>query len=240
MVSRKPGIKILAARVANTSSKGFTLVEILIAMFIFAIILSTIYTSYTGTFRIVDETESQANIYRMARIALDRISEDLASAYMPKEADKLKTGDSDEPRYVFAGEDKEIEGRSADSLRFISRAHIVFGEQDRVSATAEISYYVEENDEGDSFILYRTDRPDFESMDEEATGGLIVCEGLYSASFTYYDSEGEANENWDSTSDELKGKIPQTVSILLEFVNTSDPEKPFKFMTSVALPMGQE
>ncbi|MBW1691930.1 MAG: prepilin-type N-terminal cleavage/methylation domain-containing protein [Deltaproteobacteria bacterium] len=47
---------------------GFTLIEILIAIMIFATLLTTIYTSYTGTFRVIEDTESQAEIYRMARI----------------------------------------------------------------------------------------------------------------------------------------------------------------------------
>ncbi|MBW1614275.1 MAG: prepilin-type N-terminal cleavage/methylation domain-containing protein, partial [Deltaproteobacteria bacterium] len=56
----------------NTNNpSGFTLAEILIAIFLFAVVLTTIYTSYTGTFRVVDETESQAEIYRMARIAME-------------------------------------------------------------------------------------------------------------------------------------------------------------------------
>ncbi len=69
------------SRIRGENSPGFTLLEILIAMFIFAIVLSTIYTSYTGTFRILDETKEQTDIYRMARIALERMHEDLESVY---------------------------------------------------------------------------------------------------------------------------------------------------------------
>ena len=59
------------------NTKGFTLFEILIAIFLFTVVLTTIYASYTGTLRVVDTTESQADVYRMARIALERILEDL-------------------------------------------------------------------------------------------------------------------------------------------------------------------
>ena len=211
-----------------TNPKGFTLLEILIAMFIFAIVLSTIYTSYTGTFRIVNETESQADIYGMARIALERMLEDLESA----------TSESDEDS-AFVGEDTEIKGRNADSLRFISRAHLVFSEQEQASGTAEIAYYVQEDDEGEGFVLYRTDRPAFQEKPEEGTGGLVLCDSLVSVDFTYYDDEGEEHDNWDSTSEEFKDKIPKMVSIKLEFENSADIEAPFSFMTSVALPLGK-
>jgi general secretion pathway protein J len=218
-----------------TNPKGFTLLEILIAMFIFAVVLSTIYTSYTGTFRIVNETESQADIYGMARIALERMLEDLESAYIPE---KVETSESDEDS-TFVGEDTEIKGRNVDSLRFISRAHLVFSEQEQASGTVEIAYYVQEDDEGESFVLYRRDRPAFQEKPEEGTGGLVLCDSLVSVSFTYYDDEGEVHENWDSTSDEFKDKIPKMVSIKLELENSADRERPFSFMTSVALPLGK-
>ena len=63
--------------------KGFTLLEILIAVVILVIVLSTVFASFTGTLRLVSETESQAEVYQMARIALERILEDLESANVP-------------------------------------------------------------------------------------------------------------------------------------------------------------
>lgn len=225
--------------VCRENSSAFTLLEILIAMFIFAIVLSTIYTSYTGTFRIVDETESQTDIYEMARIALERMQEDLESVYIPENP---KSSGPEEPAsslFEFIGEDKEIEGRSADPLRFTSTAHLVFSEEDEASGAAEIVYYVEEGAEGEGFVLYRSDTSTFEEKPEEATGGLVLCDSLVSVSFAYYDDEGEVSDNWDSTSDQLKNRIPRMVSILLEFQNKSDPETPFKFLTTVALPVGQ-
>ena len=218
---------------------AFTLLEILIAMFIFAIVLSTIYTSYTGAFRIVDETESQTDIYEMARIALERMHEDLESVYIPENP---KSSAPEEPAsllFEFLGEDKELKGRSADPLRFISTAHLVFSEEDEASGKAEIAYYVEESDEGEGFVLYRSDTPAFEEKPEGGTGGLVLCDSLHSVNFAYYDNEGEVSDNWDSTSEQFKDKTPRMVSILLEFLNKSDPETPFKFFTTVALPVGQ-
>ena len=61
----------------TTNPKGFTLLEVLIAMSIFAVVLSMLYTVYTGTFRNIEETESQADLYQMARIVLERMTEDL-------------------------------------------------------------------------------------------------------------------------------------------------------------------
>ncbi|MEA2038961.1 MAG: prepilin-type N-terminal cleavage/methylation domain-containing protein, partial [Thermodesulfobacteriota bacterium] len=218
--------------------RGFTLLEILIALFIFAIVLSTIFASYTGTFRIINETESQADIYGMARIALERIQEDLESAYFFRESEDSKKGTAI-LSYQFVGEHTEIQGRSADTLSFVSRAHLVFGGEDEYSGTAAIAYYVRKTDEKKSLSLYRSDTPYFLEPPEQGTGGLILCDGLLSVSFTYYDADGVPYDNWDSTSEEFKDRLPVMVSVLLEFMNKADTETPFKFISGVAIPMAK-
>jgi hypothetical protein len=216
------------------------LVEILLAVFIFATVISIIYTSYARTFRIIDETEYQADVYRMARIALERMYEDLESVYAPRGPESPESGEEGDQRTEFVGEVTEINGRRADSLRFTSRAHLVFSEVDPASGTAEIGYYVAEIEEEEDLALFRKDIPNVGGPPDQGTGGLVLCERLQSVSFTYYDAEGEVYDNWDSTSGEFDGKVPRMVSILLEFANKSDPEAPFKFVTTVALPMGVE
>ena len=240
---RVPSIKMPCTLcLSGKNRSGFTLVEILLALSIFAIVLSIIYTSYTATFRIINETEYQADIYRMARVALERIYEDLESVYAPQYPESPEPDEESGQVVEFVGEEAEVNGRRADSLRFTSRAHLVFSDQDQPSGTADIGYYVEENDEEEEedLLLYRKDTPGVGEVPDQETRGLVLCEKLQSVSFTYYDAEGEAYDNWDSTSEEFKDKIPQMVSILLEFTNKSDPEAPFKFFTTVTLPMGAE
>jgi len=220
-------------------NSGFTLAEILIAIFIFAVVLTMIYTSYTGTFRVVDETESQAEIYRMARIAMERMVEDLESTYVPKREGNTKSEEDPMQSFQFVGKDQEIKGRYADTLRFISRAYLNLSGDDEDTGKTEIGYYVKENEEGEDFVLYRSDRPMFKEgfLFEEDSDGLVLCEGLVSVNFTYYEEKGEPLENWDSTSEEHKDTIPRIVSVLLEFVNPLNSETPLRFMTSVSLPI---
>jgi general secretion pathway protein J len=216
---------------------GFTLVEILLAIFIFAVVLTMIYTSYTGTFRVIDETEYQAGIYRMAQVALERMYEDLESVFAPQNPAGSAPEEESEQGIMFVGKEGEVDGRRADSLRFTSRARIVFSEEDQVSGTARIGYYVAESDEQEAFALYRTDTPSLGGRPDEGTGGLVLCEKLLSVHFSYYDSEGEVYDNWDSTSEAFRDRVPHMVSISLEFANASDPETPFQFSTNVTLPM---
>ena len=226
----------------QTNPKGFTLLEILIATFLFGVVLTIIYTSYTGTMRVVDTAESQAEIYRMARIALERILEDLESVYVSQ----MKEGSESEKNafqpFQFVGEDKEISGRDADTLSFASTAHINLSGKGQEPGAAEIGYYVQENNEGEDFILLRSDRPVFEgavTLEEQINSGFVLCEKLVSVSFSYHGEDGEIFESWDSSSGQQKGKIPKMVSIALKFVNSANPESPLVFMTRVALVMKQ-
>jgi general secretion pathway protein J len=220
---------------------GFTLIEILIAILIFVVVLTTIYASYTGTFRVIDDTESQAEIYRMARIAMERMLEDLESVYIQKGNQHASSEGDRGSSFQFFGEEREIMGRRADTLRFTSSAHIDFSGKDPGHGATQIGYYVKERNDGEGFVLYRADNPLFREtypFDEESDG-LVLCEGLTSVAFTYYGEDGSVFNSWDSTTEGMENKIPKMVFISLEFQNTLNPELPIRFMTSVALPMEQ-
>jgi general secretion pathway protein J len=223
----------------TTNTKGFTLVEILIAIVIFAVVLTTIYASYTGSFRVIDETESQAEIYRMARVAMDRILEDLESVYIGKDGESTNQEGNTGRNIQFMGEERVINGMRADTLSFVSRSHINLSGQDQDYGTTRVSYIVKESDGGDDLVLYRNDRPTFEEDNpvEEAANGLVLCEGLVSVAFGYQGENDTFSPGWDSDLDAMKDKVPKSVSISLEFKNVSDPENPIKFTTSIALPM---
>lgn len=226
---------------SSTGHSGFTILEILIAIVIFVTLLTTIYASYTGTFRVIGDTESQAEIYQMARIAMERMLEDLESLYIQEGSRNAGSEGSTENLFQFLGEEREIMGQRADTLRFLSSAHIDFSGNNPGYGATQIGYYVKESNNGESFILYRTDNPLLKEPypPDEMSGGLVLCEGLVSVSFTYYGEDGQTSNSWDSNSAGTESKIPKAVSISLEFINASNPELPVKFTTSVALPTEQ-
>jgi general secretion pathway protein J len=221
-----------------TDKRGFTLLEILIAMFIFAVVLSTLFTSYSGTFKIIDETESQADIYAMARVAMARLHADLESIHF--EGLKSPEPDPSAPPMVFVAEDKEIDGRDADSLRFLSRASLGLDRGGESFGVSEISYYVSEKAAGDTLILYRSETPRLNEPPEAGTGGMVLCDGLFAVDFTFHDEDAQTYESWDASAAEFEQSLPKRVSITLQFVNKMNPEAPYNFMSGFALPMARE
>ncbi len=230
-------LSVKGSRPSGTISSGFTLLEILIAIVIVATVLSTVFASYTTTFRVIRQTESQVEVYQMARTVLDRVVEDLESVYIPKDV-KLETEEKKEETgpYVFEGEDTEINGVSANTLRFPSKAHVVFAEEDQSWGTAQITYYVEEAKASPGLVLLRSDRLVLEEPLEEGKGGYPLCEGLAAVKFSYIDDKGEEHRSWDPSE---KDRIPQMVTLTLDFLDPSDPERSFRFFTTVGLPTSE-
>jgi type II secretory pathway pseudopilin PulG len=217
-----------------SNNKGFTIVEILLAFFIFSILLVTIYASYAGSFNTINLTEARMEIYRKAAISLDRISEDLQASYISN----LPADSFGEPvEYTrFMGEDNDIDGREADSLSFFARIDPLFTDESTAATGQLIVYDVIEGEEEDGLVLLRSEYPEFaDEVDDRE--GMVLCDGLQSVAFTYFNSDAESMEGWDSDSEEQNGSLPSMVSVSLEFLNRDNPDAPLKFMTNVSLPM---
>lgn len=216
------------------TDKGFTLLEVLLAFFIFSILFVTIYSSYSGSFKTVNMTESRMELYRKAAIVLQRISEDLQSSYisvLPPNSFGQPAGYTQ-----FQGEDGDINGKNADTLSFFSRIPPLFSEEDETASGQLISYNVIQGSEDNELVLLRAENPEFIDETEEK-GGLVLSDGLQAINFIYYDENGEPHETWDTDSEESGGMLPRMVSVSLEYLNYENPEEPLKVMTSVALPV---
>lgn len=209
-------------------------------MFIFAVIISLIFTAYTGSIRTMNNTDSQADISRMASITMERMTEDLESILISTWIEPDDTVNSPVISGRFLGEHDEIDGMSADRIRFLSTARVIFDEQRLKGGGVEISYYLKQDEEQQGLILYRSETSTFEPPPEQWTGGLEVCRGIKSLEITYLNGEGETVEEWDSTSLETNPFLPRVVSIILSFWGrTGEEESIYPFRTSVVLPLAR-
>lgn len=208
--------------------KGFTLLEILIAISILAIVLTTVYAAYTGTLRIVKDTEYGDDIYSMARVTLKRMTDDLESICTYKES------------FKFFSSQNQFDNQRFIDISFLSSAHVSF--DDTPSAgNARIRYYIREKPDKKEYVLIREDElfrgKEEEFTDSEGDKGYIICENIQSITYTFYDGNGNDFETWNSGSDTTKDKAPTLISINLNLTNPDDKDKPYRFMTTVRIPM---
>lgn len=217
----------------SSDEHGFTLFEILITLFIFSVVVSTILYAYSGTFRVVRETEAATAIYDQARIALERICEDLESTCIPQEETTAEGGEAGPEKLLFLGQAAEIGDEAFDTLTFLSFAHIDFEKMASVLQPSEIVYYVKQDNQESPAVLYRSDTPLTQERPMAGTGGFPLCEGLSAVHFTYYDRQGEVYETWDASEKGRTERLPSRVGVVLRFGSDTDENNPLVFKTSV-------
>ncbi len=209
--------------------RGFTLLEILIAIAILAMVLATVYAAYQGTFRIITTTEKESEIYGMATATMNRMLKDLGAV--------AASGGT----FKFVAQSSVAGGADFTDLTFFSRAHLALRDNDVSGSLAEITYYVDREGEGGSYRLMRRDRLGVETLNGgEPPPGFVICEGLYSLRYKFVDSTGNEHLTWDSTvgAEGEKNKVPAMVSLELKLINPQDKERPYVFATNIFLPGG--
>ena len=215
-------------------SSGFTLFEVLVAIFILGIVMTTVYTSFNAVVGKTAAIEEGSDIYEMAKNCLNRMSDDLTSIYVSQRPayHKPEFGEDPEP-YRFFAEPAYIDDASFSKLKFSSLSHISFGMSSRVNGICEIVYYVDKSEFG-GYVLRRYDALFPHEPFEENSGEPVICENVKSLKFRFYDQDGEEYEIWDSESDEFGYATPTSVDIRLEM---GDEETSYIFSTKVKLPL---
>ena len=236
--NRRPGAR---SQKPETSGQkpyaGFTLMEVLVATAILAIVVTTVLVSFNSVFSTTAVLDESADIYEMAKNCLKRMVLDLESIHVARRP-IYKPPEFDQPpdpyRFVASVEDTGGTG-FAQNLRFTSRAHVGF-EKNPKKGIAEVIYYVKAADDG-HLSLIRADNlfpyPEFEKRGSDP----VLCKYVKSLSFKFYDRDGIEFDVWDSDSDEFGYATPAAIAVKLELANTAAAHT---FETMVALPVSRE
>jgi general secretion pathway protein J len=217
------------------AAAGFTLMEILVAVFILGMVVTTVLASFNMVFSTSETLESTAAVFEMGRIAMNRITWDLENIFV-LERPLYQTPKIDDPPdiYRFQGTADTLGGIKLAKLRFTSRAHVPLNDSIR-NGIAEIVYYVQ-NDPIGGLRLKRADHLYPYPRFEERSTDPVLCENVKVLAIDYIDAEGTVFDNWDSESTEFGNATPVMVAVRLEI---ADGNESYVFQTSVALPLGR-
>jgi hypothetical protein len=194
---------------------------------ILGIVMTTVYASYTGAFRIIAGTKTDAELYGMARTTLERMTRDMESVTPWKGA------------FSFVAKQSFLQDRDFTVLTFRSAAHVAFGQEEQAGGVAVIEYLVEETGEEGGLALYRSDSLDRDlGEDAPPPRKYMVCDRIAGLTCRFYDDRGGDYETWDSEGggDKQKKKAPTIVEIRMSLINDKNPDNPYPFMTRVYLP----
>jgi prepilin-type N-terminal cleavage/methylation domain-containing protein len=210
----------------SSARQGFTLAELLISILIFSLVVSLTYAAYNSTFKVINNANANSKYGERARVALGRFVEDMESIYL---------GQSGE----LTGETNTFGEFRGDSLKFTSRAHLIFNKEETPKAYAVISYIVTEKENSDLLRLYRADVPvlpgvDVEENDDE---GFLLCDGLREVVFLYIDEDGNESDTWSTGQNSQNSKkLPAMVKMKIGFVDEEAEDATVYYSTAVAIP----
>jgi general secretion pathway protein J len=186
--------------------KGFTLLEILIAVAILSIVLAAVYSTFFLSQRAIEGVDESMLKLQESRRAIDIMRCELDSA-LYKNTDAAT---------FLQMQDRDIRGKQASQLSFTAFSTLRPG-------LSRISYYIEENDNKLN-LMKKIDSP----YSNKETEGVDIIEDL--EAFTV---EAKYNDKWVKTWDtDVNREIPDeiriglTVSIKGKSVILSDVSKP--------------
>lgn len=109
-------------------NRGFTLIEMIVAVAIVGIIAAVVYSSLWGVTRTIEDAREKMELHQAARYILWRMSEEISNAFINE-------------RNSFTGSDAESNDYDSDSISFISTSKASGPEQ---HGTCSIEYYIVE------------------------------------------------------------------------------------------------
>jgi general secretion pathway protein J len=187
-------------------NRGFTLVEVMIAAAILALIMGIVYGSFSGSLKTMEISKEDGEAYRKARIILNRMAQEISCASLPSEQSRADIA------YAFIGEDREEDGSPQDSLHFISTAVPL---KEPMKGLKEVGYYVTSDTQtGEHTLIVREDTTPDDRSDQ---GGkrYVLGSNVWGLDLKYYDEEGREWERWDSTSPLFENRLPKMVKVSL-------------------------
>ncbi len=212
-------------------ARGFTLIEVMIAVAITALMGGLIAASFNTSFKAKEIIEGEAERYRMLRTAMNRMSREIGAAFVSDRYDAQRYRDSyDRPTNLIGDRDR---------LLFTSLAHQRLYTDAKESDQMVVEYSVKTSTErganGRRDLMRRENPILDERMDRGGTEDVLF-EGVKRLEFDYWDSDKKdwVNE-WDTRRSERKSFLPTRVRINLYALDENGKEVRYTTQTRVML-----
>jgi len=196
--------------------RGFTLLELLLAISIFAVVVAVLFSSFWVGIGAWEKGEAGIEFQQRMRAVSELMFREISSTYpyflTPSQLDKHTS-------YVaFFGE--------PDSLRFVSYANL----HKRASGLCMLEFWVSERNGlllGEAAAL-AANKEDFDAVPLRSPEyRLEICRDVQGLRFRYFDQKnddepGEWLERWDPV--EMQGMMPKIIEVTLIFLDQRGEE----------------
>jgi general secretion pathway protein J len=217
--------------------KGFTLIEVLIAVVLLAIISVLVFQSMGSMAGSRERFETRSQVYRGANVFLDRMTRELATTVLYANIELLGVSANGEQmsKSVFSG----ANNGDQDKLTFDNLSHTRYLKDSKESDLAEVTYFLEPQEEGDGlFVIKRREKCPLDAEPGEKGKVTVLLDGVRELNFRYYDPvKGEYQEEWDTTKLDFANRLPRAVELTLVLQDPADEDNTLRFKTVALLEM---
>lgn len=187
------------------NQKGFSLLEILIALAIFVVMAVMMSQALYRILLSKDNIEESAEFYRTVTVGLQKIYDDLNMAFL---ANRSFFGQDQYYATGFVG-DKE-------SLNFSTSSHIHFVTDLKDTDQVIVGYSLKKNEEGSTDLVRRETLHLVDNL-EKGGKSFILIPKIKSLELEYYNlSKKDWDTKWDTNTISYANQLPNRVRVKLE------------------------
>ena len=220
------------------AAQGFTLLEVLVAVFIMSLVITFAFQAYRGIAEAYTRVTEVTSRDRSARILLDRIERELTGTVLVQReegADPLKHP------YFFLAEPTAIADSTGFELRFITQTPLR-SPGSPPAALGLVTYAAAPSQTGPGFSLLRQEEPvpAFLAKDVKWDKPQTVADNVASFTVNFGGDVDPGTQGWDSTSEAQLDALPEALEIAVSLWETGPDGEPFpglEFTRVVHLPV---
>jgi general secretion pathway protein J len=197
--------------------RAFSLLEILIAVSLLAIIGALLMQSLSSSMDAKDAIETTSNRYHLVRSAMSRMVDELSMSYLS--AHKPTNGVEIRAVTGFKGERDRID---CTAFGYVPRV-----EDEHKSDQRQLSFFLDNDERTQTKSLRRREQANLDDDFEEGGRELTLLPDVRSLEFQYWDPQKEAwADKWDAQGSELN-RLPSRIRIEMVVVMDNGEEQTF-------------
>jgi len=218
----------------SRTTSGVTLIEVMVAMAILAIVSTLLYTGFTQTARNKKRVEDDSERNHEIRMGLERMARELSMAFVSAQENSspalivVKT--------AFVGKEEGAGSR----IDFTSFSHQRLYRDAHESDQNELGYYVRNDPENTSeHVLVRREQQRIDDDPLEGGHAEILIKNVVKLELSFLDPlSGEWLASWDTTQGAMQpNRLPSQVRVAVTVPNVRGQGSDQTFATRAALPM---
>ena len=220
-------------------NRGFTLLELIVAMILFSIVMGAAYALFSSTQAVSSDAGKISAVQQEARFVLNTLRRDLQGVVgVGMYADE--TQKPEETVYRFLGTNEGSEEEPRDEIQFLALNRETLYSTTPASDLTLTRYYVineEETTEQQGLVrIKNTGLLSTSTVQEEEEEAEEIGPNVIHVSFRYFDGN-DWQESWDSS---MSGTLPRAIEVLIHVRVPDSEDEIVEFSSKIYLPIAAQ